>query len=298
MAEKTDSEDKKDAESPKGERPPRQHTIVAGAEPIKLGSMLFTLVEPHRGHEVAYNRWYERDHFYAGCMIGPYQFAGKRFVATAAMKKLRDPDSSEVTGEPERGTYLGLYWVLDGYHDVWNRWAVDQVMALHKAGRMFQERDHIHTLLYRYVWQQQRDVDGLPAELALDHPSAGMVAVFTERADYLSAADFETWHREEHLPSLLPGTPARLVIAADPLPLLMDAPGDVPRTEADDRRQMTLWFLDSDPAEAWDSVIAAHRTAIESSGRGRIVAALPFIPTIPGTDTYTDTLWTDTRRSS
>jgi hypothetical protein len=28
------------------------------------------------------------------------------------------------------------------------------------------------------------------------------------------------------------------------------------------------------------------------------VAALPFIPTIPGTDTYTDMLWTDRRRSS
>ena len=170
------------------ERPPRQHPIVAGAEPIKLGSMLFTLVEPHRGHEVAYNRWYERDHFYAGCMIGPYQFAGKRFVATAALKALRDPDPSEITGEPDRGTYLALYWVLDGYHDVWNRWAVDQVMALHKAGRMFNERDHIHTLLYRYAWEQTRDADGLPAELALDHPSAGLVAVFTDRADPDAAA--------------------------------------------------------------------------------------------------------------
>jgi hypothetical protein len=290
MTEKTETEG---AAGERAERPPRQHTIVAGAEPIKLGSLLFTLVEPHRGHEVAYNRWYERDHFYAGCMIGPYQFAGKRFVATAAMKELRDPDSSEVTGEPHRGTYLGMYWVLDGYHDVWNRWAVDQVMALHKAGRMFNERDHIHTLLYRYIWQQQRDVDGLPAELALDHPSAGLVAVFTERADDVSPEDFEAWQRQEHLPSLLPGSAARLVVAADPLPLLMDAPGDVPRTEADDRRQMTLWFLDTDPAEAWDDVIVAHRTAIESSGRGRVVAALPFIPTIPGTDTYTDVLWTD-----
>ncbi|HXQ44343.1 MAG TPA: hypothetical protein VN816_06870 [Acidimicrobiales bacterium] len=298
MTEKTDATSQEGPDAKKADRPPRQHVIVAGAEPIKLGSMLFTLVEPHRGHEVAYNRWYERDHFYAGCMIGPYQFAGKRFVATAAMKNLRDPDSSEVTGEPDRGTYLGVYWVLDGYHDVWNRWAVDQVMALHKAGRMFSERDHIHTLLYRYVWEHQRDPDGLPAELALDHPSAGLVAVFTERAEDLSIEDFEAWQRQEHLPALLPGTAARLVIAADPLPLLMDAPGDVPRTEADDRRQMTLWFLDSDPADAWESVISAHRTAIESSGRGRVVAALPFIPTIPGTDTYTDLLWTDTRRSS
>ena len=50
--------------------------------PIVAGSALFTLVDPSKGHEVAYNRWYERDHFYAGCMIGPWLFAGKRWVAT------------------------------------------------------------------------------------------------------------------------------------------------------------------------------------------------------------------------
>jgi hypothetical protein len=280
------------AKSP-GQRPPRQHSIVAGAEPIKLGSMLVTLVEPHRGHEVAYNRWYERDHFYAGCMIGPYNFAGKRFVATADLKVLRDPDPSEVTGERDRGTYLALYWVLDGYHDVWNRWAVDQVKALHAAGRMFAERDHVHTLLYRYAWEVGRDPDGLRAELALDHPSQGLVALFTERAQGLDAESFEAWQRSDHLPSLLKDTPARLVVAADPLPLLIDAPGDVPRSEADDRRQLTLWFLDSHPAQAWDEVIGAHREALEGSGKGRVVGALGFVPTIPGTDTYTDRLWAD-----
>jgi hypothetical protein len=297
MTQKTDATKKAGTE--KADRPPRQHCIVAGAEPIKLGSMLFTLVEPHRGHEVAYNRWYERDHFYAGCMIGPYQFAGKRFVATAAMKNLRDPDSSEVTGEPHRGTYLGMYWVLDGYHDTWNRWAVDQVKALHKAGRMFGERDHIHTLLYRYAWECQRDADGLPAELALDHPSAGLVAVFHDRAEGSDAEEFATWMREEHLPQILAGSPVRLVVGADPLPLLIDAPGDVPRSEADDRRQLTLWFLDTAPQEAWDT-IRAHRAALEKSGRAQVVTAMPFIPTIPGTDTYTDMLWPDQvqRRSS
>ena len=282
----------------KGGRPPRQHCIVAGAEPIRLGSMLFTLVEPRRGHEVAYNRWYERDHFYAGCMIGPYNFAGRRFVATADLKALRDPDPSAVTGEPERGSYLGLYWVLDGYHDTWNRWAVDQVKALHRAGRMFEERDHVHTLLYRFAWERARDPDGLPATLALDHPAAGLVAVFTDRADGLDAASFESWQRDEHLPGLLAGSPARLVVAADPLPLLIDAPGDVPRSAPDDRRQLTLWFLDTSPHAAWDTVIAAHRSALEQSGRATVVAALPFVPTIPGTDTYTDQLWPDQRRSS
>jgi hypothetical protein len=279
----------------KGERPPRQHVIVAGAEPIKLGSMLFTLVEPHRGHEVAYNRWYERDHFYAGCMIGPYQFAGRRFVATAELKALRHPDPSPVTGTSERGSYLALYWVLDGYHDVWNRWAVDQVKALHKSGRMFAERDHVHTLLYRYAWEHPRESapDGLPAELALDHPAAGLVALFTDRSEGVEPDALECWQRDEHLPALLADSAARLVVAADPLPLLVDAPGDVPRNEADHRRQLTLWFLDAHPAAVWDQVVGEHSRALARSGLATVVAALGFVPTIPGTDTYTDRLWAD-----
>ena len=41
--------------------------------PVKVGSMLLTLVDPHKGFESAYNRWYERDHYIAGCLIGPLQ---------------------------------------------------------------------------------------------------------------------------------------------------------------------------------------------------------------------------------
>jgi len=227
-------------------------------------------------------------------MIGPYNFAGKRFVATSDLKALRDPDPSPVTGSPERGSYLAVYWVLDGYHDTWNRWAVDQVKALHAAGRMFAERDHVHTLLYRYAWEAGRDSDPLPSELALDHPSAGLAAVFVDRAEGVEPAAFERWHREEMLPTLLSGTSARLVVAADPLPLLIDAPGDVPRSEADDRRQLTLWFLDSDPSEDWERTVLAYRKALETSGTGNVVTALAFIPTIPGTDTYTDRLWART----
>ncbi len=29
--------------------------------PVKVGRMLFTMVDPHRRHEVAYHRWYEGD---------------------------------------------------------------------------------------------------------------------------------------------------------------------------------------------------------------------------------------------
>src|SRR3954447_10592764 len=62
---------------------------------IRVGSTLLTLVEPHKGHEVAFNRWYERDHFYAGCLIGAGWFAGKRWVATKPLKDLRGPADTE-----------------------------------------------------------------------------------------------------------------------------------------------------------------------------------------------------------
>ncbi|WP_436775170.1 hypothetical protein [Yinghuangia sp. YIM S09857] len=50
--------------------------------PVRVGSMLLTLVDPHPGFERAYNRWYERDHYYGGCLVGPHLFAGSRWVAT------------------------------------------------------------------------------------------------------------------------------------------------------------------------------------------------------------------------
>jgi hypothetical protein len=255
--------------------------------------MAFTLVEPHRGHEVAYNRWYERDHFYSAGMVGPSTFAGRRFVATAELKALRDPDPSAVTGTPTQGSYLSLYWVLDGHHAAWRRWASDQLTALSAAGRMFEERDHVHSVLYEYRWEYRRDPDGVPVEVALDHPYRGFVPVFIDRAADVSTEALWEWLRTDHLPGLLPGSDADLVAAFTPIALEVDAPGDVPREKARDNRTVLLWFLNTPPEVAWEPVIAEHRRQLEAAGKGTVVAALPFIPTIPGTDTYTDKLWTD-----
>jgi hypothetical protein len=54
-----------------------------------------------------------------------------------------------------------------------------------------------------------------------------------------------------------------------------------------------LWFLNTPPEAAWEPVIAEHRRRLEAAGKGTVIAALPFIPTIVGTDTYTDRLWVD-----
>ena len=83
-------------------------------KPIKLGGALVTLVEPHRGHEVEYNRWYERDHYYSGCMIGAWTIAGTRFVATSDCKAKRYPANSSFAPDTGKGSYLALYWILAG----------------------------------------------------------------------------------------------------------------------------------------------------------------------------------------
>ena len=264
--------------------------------PVQIGRMLFTMVDPNRGHEVAYNRWYERDHFYAGCQIGAFNFAGARFVSTADLKELRVPEGpTAITPDPQVGTYLGMYYVLDGHHDEWNRWAVDQVNALHAAGRMFQERDHVHTGLYRYQWEQRRDEDGVPAELTLDHRFPGLVTVFVEAAEGVEPARLDEWYRTGYLPSVLPGSPVATVLAYTPLPLLADAPGDVPRDSSVDRRLAYMWFLDEAPAGSWESIFAGQGAALADSGLGSLLWASPFVGTVPGTDTYTDRLWSGGR---
>jgi hypothetical protein len=266
-------------------------------DPIRIGTMLYTLVEPHRGHQVEYNRWYERDHFYAGCQIGANNIAGARFVATAPLKQLRFPTTGSADGpeplvaDPQVGSYLGLYFVLDGHHDEWNRWAVDQVNVLHASGRMYEKRDHVHTGLYRFEWEHRRDEDGVPAELTLDHRFPGMVSVFVEPTGGTSLDQLGRWYRDEYLPSVLPGSDVATVLGFSPLPLLADAPGDVPRDEELDQRLLLLFFVDDDPTASWPAVFAGQDEAVAASGLGRIVWASPFIGTVPGTDTYTDQLW-------
>jgi len=261
-------------------------------DPIRIGTMLYTLVEPHRGHEVDYNRWYERDHFYAGCQIGAYNFAGARFVATADLKDRRYPTGEDaLVADPQVGSYLGVYYVLDRHHDEWNRWAVDQVNVLHAAGRMFEHRDHIHTGLYRFEWEHRRDTDGVPAELTLDHRYPGMASVFLEPSEGTTGEQLGAWLRDTYLPTVVPGSDVATVLGFSPLPLLADAPGDVPRGETLDERVLALCFLEDHGA--WDTVIAPMGAAADEAGVGTVLWASAFRGTVPGTDTYTDQLWHD-----
>lgn len=260
--------------------------------PIKLGSILFTLVEPHRGHEVAYNRWYERDHFYGGCMVGPGILAGKRWVATRPYKELRTvPQGSPLAPDAMRGSYLALYWIERSRQNEWGTWSAKEVHRLHDAGRMFPHRDHVHTRMYRYRWGAFRDEDGVPPELALDHPFKGLGVMIGDANEGIDRASVEAWYREEFLPAALSGSAAAMCLAFTPVPIPKDAPADVPRSPDERSRFLLLYFLDRDPAEVWTAEFAKRAGEVEDAGLARVQWAGPFIPTIPGTDTYTDQLW-------
>ncbi len=191
---------------------------VAGPEdyPVKVGSMLLTLVDPHKGFEKAYNRWYERDHFYGGCMEGRYQIAGSRWVATREMKDLRWPKGDKVANPVDAGSYVAIYWTLAGHHQEWDDWSMVQVKDLYESGRGFPERSHVHTATFDYIGVDYRDPDGVPLTLALDHKYDAIIAVWIDGRDGRDAAATHADLSKELLPELLEGS--TLDIAASWVP--------------------------------------------------------------------------------
>lgn len=252
--------------------------IARADRPIRLGSLLFTLVEPRPGFEVAYNRWYERDHFYSGCMIGEYTVSGGRFVATRAEKALRFGSGKM---DLAKGSYLALYWILDGHHQDWDAWAVKQVNVLHASGRMFKERDHIHTSFYQYDGEYNAPGSTMPIELALDRPYGGIAAFVIDLAAGKTPADLTTFLKARNLPG-------DVALSGSPLPLDPTSPKDVPIEEGN--RAVFVSFSLEDPKTVWADRYVPLAQAIEAAGIGTIAIASPFIPTIFGTDTYTDQL--------
>jgi hypothetical protein len=250
---------------------------------VRLGTMLFTLVEPHRGHEVAYNRWYERDHFYAGCMVGPWLFAGRRFVATRPLKDLRFGSDPDLFGGRALGSYLAVYWVLDGRHEDHVDWALPQVQWLHANGRMFAERDHIHTLMYRHAFTATVFGErAVPAELALDHPFGGLTATLVRPAAGVTAEQLGTYVGETFRPEL--------ELGFTPIPLPADAPVSQQGQDRIGDCLLNLSFTTQSPATWWPEQQAAA-DKLRADGVGDILWTAPFIPTTPGTDEHTDRLW-------
>lgn len=280
--------------------------------PVRVGSCLFTMVDPVRGHEVDYNRWYERDHFYAGCMVGPWLFAGRRWVATRDLKDLRFPAESPLAVPVDAGSYLAIYWVHEGHHDEHFAWSIDQVVGLYRSGRGFEHRVHAHTALLHEPRFHYRDDDPVPVELALDHPYRGLAVVAVDPTDTAGPPDasspaasspaagppaadrLDAYLRAEALPGLMDGSAVASMVswryvapasgATDRAPMDLGTPPGPPE------RRVQLFFLEDDPAEVWPR-FRDYGAGLAAAGRGEVVFAAGFRPTVVGTDTYADRLW-------
>jgi len=261
--------------------------------PIHVGSMLFTMVDPNPGHEVAYNRWYERDHFYAGCMIGPWLFAGGRWVAPRALKDLRFPEDSPVAVPVDAGSYLAIYWILDGHYEEHFDWALAQVQDLYKNDRGFHERTHRHTALYEHPSAHYRDADPLPIAPAFAHHYNGLGVVVLERSEGTSSEDLHHYLDNEALPALMEGSDIASCVNWTPIDRSNasgGSPMDLGSPTGGDERVLQLFFLDEKPEGSWDK-FRSYASSVEQSGKAKVLFAAPFYRTVVGTDTYTDQLW-------
>ncbi|MGH9172306.1 MAG: hypothetical protein ACRD0Z_15790 [Acidimicrobiales bacterium] len=267
-------------------------SVPAGAEPrpsVAVGRMLFTMVDPNRGHEVAYNRWYERDHFYGGCMVGPHLFAGGRFVATRRLKDLRFPAQSPFANPVDAGSYLSVYWVESPYEDEHFAWARKQVFWLYKNGRGFSERTHAHTKLYDFEGSMKSRTDGVPIELALDHRYGGLVVIASEPSAGASHDDLRQAAAAK-VPGLFGGGIDLMsdwhlhVEPAFTAPMELGAEGGTAG------RLVQLGFVEAAPDQVWPAV-RTYAEALAASGAGTVTFAAPFLATVVGTDKYSDELW-------
>ncbi|MER0446361.1 hypothetical protein ABR738_17635 [Streptomyces sp. Edi4] len=272
---------------------PEAYEELASAGPygVRPGHALITMVEPHPGHEYAYNRWYEDDHYYAGAMAMPWMFGGRRWVATHDLQDLRYPEKSAVAQPVGAGCYLSTYWITEGRYDEHMRWTVGINRRLNRDGRVHQERTHVFTAFHDHEATVYRDGAAGPRDHhALDHPYAGLVLEVIDAESPEARGELLEWLRSRRLPRRLAGGPAAMVTVFRPTPLPGDRMTYVKQVEGVGTRLTLLWFLERDPREVWADHFTGLDTDLVRAGLGRVELVAPFIPTVPGTDRYVDEL--------
>jgi hypothetical protein len=233
---------------------------------VTIGTAIIAYVEAHEGQAREFNRWYERDHFYAATTAGPGAFAGARWIATRACKAVRPPAATWF-GDAHRGSFLTTVWLLDGTQPEWDAWVARQMEVLRAQDRMFAGRDHVHTAVYRYCCEVRAE-HGPSAAVALDHGFAGVIAIAVPP----DAESAETCARAivgPEIPVAVGLGPERVILSqAEPPP-----------------HSLVLGFTPDDPLVAWRSRIEPALARLAAVG-----FASPFVRTIPGTDAYVDDL--------
>jgi hypothetical protein len=252
-----------------------------------------SLVDPAEGYETVYNRWYEDDHFYVGVASGPWCFAARRWVAPGQLRKLRVPLAADPGTPSGEGCYASLYWVLDGHLSDFARW-VHEIMGqvLMPAGRGFIHRTDVYTGWHSFSFGVRRDEGPMRPEHVLSHPYRGLVVTVVDARDASNREPLHAWLEHEFVPAKLRGSPIGQCVAMVPQPTpegIVRAPG-IRSLEGMDTRTCLLWFLEEDPAASWSALFAPLAAEIHSFRDTHVVYVGPFVPTIPGTHHYVNSL--------
>jgi hypothetical protein len=259
---------------------------------LGIGGALISMVEPHPGQELAYNRWYEDDHYYSGALYMPWMYSGRRFVATRDLQEMRYPAVSPIAQPITAGCYLHLYWITPGHMEDQVRWSVSTNEVLRATDRIHLARTHVYTSFQDWVGSHHRDTHGPKDYQVLDHGSAGVVMEVLDGTVEGGRDALDAWVRSDYLPWLhrSPDNPITATVWFAPQPLPADKMPDVADIPGVDRRLTLLHFLDTDPRLCWDIYFAGNGGLVAAGGAGTLEFAAPFIPVEFGTDRYVDEL--------
>jgi hypothetical protein len=260
-----------------------------GHPPVRVETMLFSVVEPSPGYAVEYNDWYERDHQFDGGMSGAGWFSNRRWVATKRLKDLRFPANSAFDTNAI-GSLCQIYWRQQGFAETSEQWALDQWVKLNEQHRIFSERRHFHSASYRHLSTATNPGERVPLELALQHPFAGLAMIIVDdggaKGRDAAVAELEQVAAQALLGDDIPIL-ASWELLRRPAESAARPPGTLMKGDVD--KLLQLAFLRGDPEELW-SRLQTYAEAVSANTSSRVTFAGGFIPTIPGTTTYLDQL--------
>lgn len=275
---------------------PNPYALIGRDRPNlpRVGGTYIGITETVAGHEREFNRWYEDDHFYSGAMAGPWVLAGRRWVATHALRQTWIPEDSPIISPDGQGCYFKAYWFAEGHEDdaeLWMNEAFEDLqtpdrfptMRFGAAATPRVQRLSRYSSFQRHLFTCSRDGGPMGAVHALDYPFAGLaldvVRLDGEPADLVAALE--------------PAVQAELGPARSPIAVCFERssnqwlPSAAPQHDGE---LIVLWFFEDAPGDEGYSVrLADFHRAIRTAG-ARLALSASFVPTLPGTDAYVDEL--------
>ena len=251
---------------------------------VSLGHAIFGLIEPHPGHERAWNRYYERDHLIAAGSCAPWTFSTQRWVATRRHKDVRSPRTNVIASPYDKGSFLAGMWIHKDKLALQQAWVAEQMPILAAQGRTFEKRDVLSTTGYDFLGASLRDADGVPPELALERRYPGIVLAWVERKPECPLEALRNALVGEALPRFLEKSPTAQALCFTPLPKAAWWPKAAPEVPGVGARILIVFFTDVDPLEAWGDHYAALPERLEASRHARSLFVAPFVPVVPGVD--------------